>query len=154
MTQITNTLSVANSLLQYKTSEVKNSIVPSTVQETKSTENVRHGLDTFIPDVEADPLFAKEMAEVVAFIPDKLLMNLNDAPPLSDPVAYKNWAGMSEEFDEIASKVTGQRIELFNEMKSQGSSDQEIFKELLSFNHSLPMDYQVKSGLKKVDTYA
>ncbi|GAC33066.1 hypothetical protein GPLA_2161 [Paraglaciecola polaris LMG 21857] len=38
-------------------------------------------MDTFIPDVEADPLFAKKMAEVVAFIPDKLLMNLNDAPP-------------------------------------------------------------------------
>ena len=137
-----------------QTSEVKNSFIPPTTQETKNSGNVRHGLDTFIPDVEADPLFAKEMVEVVAFIPDKLLMNLNDAPPLSDPVAYKNWAGMSEEFDKIASKVTGQRIELFNEMKSKGSSDQEIFKELLSFNHSLPMDYQVKSGLTKVDTYA
>jgi len=137
-----------------QTSEVKNSVVPPTAQETKSSGYVRHGWDNFIPDVEADPLFAKEMAEAVAFIPDKLMINLNDAPPLSDPAAYKNWADMSEEFDKIASKVTGQRIELFNEMKSKGSSDQEIFKELLSFNHSLPMDYQVKSGMTKVDTYA
>lgn len=137
-----------------QTSEIKSSVVPPTTQETKSSGYVRHGLDTFIPDVEVEPLFAKEMAEVVAFTPDKLLMILNDAPSLSDPVAYKNWSGMSEEFDKISAKVTGQRIKLFNEMKSKGSSEQEVFKELLLFNHSLSMEYQVKSGLAKVDTYA
>lgn len=107
-----------------------------------------------IPDVEADPKYAKTMAEAVTFIPDKLLVDLNDLPPLSDVKAMQAFTNKSTEFDKVAEKLTEQRIEIFNDMKSQKSTDFEIFKAILAFNDSQPMDYQIKSGYMKLDLYA
>lgn len=113
-----------------------------------------HGWDNFIPCVEANPAFVKSVAKNAAFIPDKLLVNLNDAAQLNDAEAWRSWTSQTTEFDSLARKVTEQRVEMYNDMKFKGSTDAEIFTALIKSNHSLPMDYQIKSGLIKLDTYA
>ncbi|MGB3611673.1 MAG: hypothetical protein WA987_14965 [Cellvibrio sp.] len=126
----------------------------ATINAGPSNPARHHGWDHFLPKVEANPEFAKTMAKDVAFIPDKLLVNLNEAPPLNDAEAWRRWTNQSVEFDNTAAKVTEQRIEIYNDMKLHGSTDAEIFKALIEFNHSLPMDYQIKSGLIKLNAYA
>ncbi|MDK2593595.1 hypothetical protein [Pseudoalteromonas obscura] len=151
----TNPQHVSNYSSQYSSAKTLNTATPSThdTQNAHSSQ-INHGWDTFTKKVEDDPKFAEEMAEAITFIPNKMMVNLNEAPPLTDPVAFKNWADRSVEFDKVAAQVTEQRIEIFNRMKGEGASDAEIFKEIISFNKSLPMDYQAKSGMLSVDQYA
>lgn len=63
----------------------------------------RHGWDQFIPRVEADA-FAKSTAKNATFIPDKLLVNPHDAPPLNYAEAWHTWTNQSTEFDSVAAK--------------------------------------------------
>ncbi len=156
MTLITDSQNVANSSFQYRTTEATRSqeASPATQESLDSKKSyAQHGWEEFTQKVDSDPELAKELAKSVAFIPDKLMVNLNEAP-LSDPIAFKNWAQKSVEFDKIAAEVTQQRIDIYNDMKADGSSDAEIFNGLMAFNHTLPVDYQLKSALIKVDTYA
>ena len=95
------------------------------------------------------------MAQDYTFTPDRLSVDLSKAPPLTDVQAWKKWENESTSFDQVAESVTAQRIGIFNEMKTSGAPDAEIYKAILSFNSSLPLDYQIKSGfLKNLDTYA
>ncbi|KZN61999.1 hypothetical protein N473_20875 [Pseudoalteromonas luteoviolacea CPMOR-1] len=123
-------------------------------EQSPTTSDRKLNWDVFKEQVESDPSFAADMAEAVSFIPDKMLVNLNEAPPLTDPVAFKKWASKSDDFDKEAAVVTEQRIQIYNNMKHEGASDAEIFNKILDFNRSLPMDYQVKAGMLAVDTYA
>lgn len=159
MSAITSVTNTVNAALQFKPTTNANTLsstgqATATANPSATSITQRHGWDHFIPSVEADPAFAKQMAKDAAFIPDKLLVDLNDAPPLNDAEAWRTWTSQSTEFDNVAAQVTEQRIGIYNDMKFQGSTDAEIFKALMEFNHSLPMDYQIKSGLIKLDTYA
>ncbi|ARU26765.1 hypothetical protein [Cellvibrio sp. PSBB006] len=157
MSDITSATNMIVTALQFKPT-TNASTLSSTNQATANSSATsitqRHGWDHFIPDVETDPAFATTMAKDAAFIPDKLLVNLNDAPPLNDAEAWRAWTSQSTQFDSDAAKVTEQRVGIYKDMKFQGSTDAEIFKAIMEFNHSLPMDYQIKSGLIKLDTYA
>ena len=44
--------------------------------------NIPKVYDRFIAGAESDEKFAKQIANDAAFVPDKLLVDLNDAPPL------------------------------------------------------------------------
>ncbi|WP_125780079.1 hypothetical protein [Pseudoalteromonas rubra] len=132
---------------------VKATDASNQVKQASSTA-VKHTWDSFRDDVGADPVFAREMAEAITFIPNKMTVNLNETPPLSDPVAHKKWADQSVEFDRIAEQVTEQRIALFNRMKGEGASDADIYNEMIAFNKTLPMDYQAKAGMLGVNQYA
>lgn len=149
-----NTMGAALQFKPIKNERTFNSTNQATANTNTTSTTQRHGWDHFVSRVEVDPAFAKNMAKDAAFIPDKLLVNLNDAPPFNDAEAWRAWTSQSTEFDSVAAKITEQRTAIYNEMKFQGSTDAEIFKAIMDFNHSLSMDYQIKSGLIKLDTYA
>ncbi|MCF6440496.1 hypothetical protein L1077_13750 [Pseudoalteromonas luteoviolacea] len=141
----------------YSTNQAKAAQEISTTQETQeasSSGKLKHGGDVLIPHVEADPEFARKMAKDAAYIPDKLLIDLSKSPSFKDASTYNQWKSNTLEFDKIAAEVTEQRIEMYGKMKAEGASDSDIYKQLMAFNHSLPMDYQVKSGMLKVNEYA
>lgn len=156
MSGITNIANTAGATLLFKPTpnERMSSSTNQAVTHTAMSITQPHGWDHFIPHIEANSAFAKSMAKNAAFIPDKLMVNLNDAPPLNDAKAWRAWTSQSAELDSVAAEVTERRIEIYSDMKFQGSTDAEIFKAIMEFNHSLPMDYQIKSGLIKLDTYA
>ncbi|WP_046006970.1 hypothetical protein [Pseudoalteromonas rubra] len=140
---------------QYASVKTTNTEADVSNQSTQASATaVKHTWDSFRDDVESDPVFAREMAEAITFIPNKMTVNLNEAPPLTDPVAHKKWADQSVEFDRIAEQVTEQRIALFNRMKGEGASDADIYNEMIAFNKTLPMDYQAKAGMLSVNEYA
>ena len=154
MSGITNTVDTALPFKANINTRAFNSVSLAAPNNSVMSTTQHHGWDRFIPYVETDRAFAKTMAKNAAFIPDKLLVNLNDAPPLNDAEAWRAWTNQSIEFDSVAAKVTKRRIEIYSDMKSQGSTDAEIFNALIAFNLSLHIDYQIKSGLIKLDTYA
>lgn len=128
----------------------------NTVEKTSNDDQnkISLRLEGLTQSVERDEDFAEEMAKVAAFIPDKLLVDLNDLPPLNDIEAHKDWNKKFTDFDLKASKVTSQRIEIYNEMKLNDSSDESIFKAILEFNKTLPIDYQLESGLRNLNIKA
>ncbi|AOT08279.1 hypothetical protein [Pseudoalteromonas luteoviolacea] len=156
-----NPYQVTSAASQYQTTQAANKTAaasPATKmdepEQAISASERKLNWDVFKEQVESDPSFAAEMAEAVSFIPDKMLVNLNEAPPLTDPAAFKKWASKSDEFDKEAAVVTERRIEIYNKMKNEGASDADIFNKILDFNRSLPLDYQVKAGMLAVDAYA
>ncbi|MCF6442510.1 hypothetical protein L1077_24075 [Pseudoalteromonas luteoviolacea] len=123
-------------------------------EHSKNTGDKKLAWEAFTEKVESDPSFASDMAEAVSFIPDKMLVSLAEAPPLTDVKAFTKWASKSDEFDKEAAVVTEQRIKIYNKMKDEGETDADIFKRIMDFNRDLPLDYQVKAGMLAIDTHA
>jgi len=153
ITSAINSVSLPNQAKAISNNRIPASGTPTNNIVNSSTD-LSKGFDRLTASVDIDPQFAKEMAEAFAFTPDKLLVNLNGVPPLNDVNAWQAWNNQSTEFDKAAEEVTSQRSDIFDTMKANGSSDSDIFKAILSFNKSLPTDYQIKSGFLKLDTYA
>ena len=91
------------------------------------------------------------MVEIYAFVPDREIYDANDVP--SDIEAWKEFQNRTNQFSQIAEGVTEQRIDIYNQMKSENATDADIFKSLMEFNKSLPMDYQLKTGLSRYSIY-
>ncbi|MDK1286425.1 hypothetical protein [Pseudoalteromonas umbrosa] len=156
-----NPYQVTNAASQYQqTRAVSNKESTQASTQTDKTEQSSNepqrklAWEAFTEKVESDPSFAADMAEAVSFIPDKMLINLAEAPPLTDVKAFTKWASKSDEFDKEAAVVTEQRIKIYNKMTEEGATDADIFNKVMEFNRDLPLDYQVKAGMLAVNTYA
>ncbi|MBQ4878991.1 hypothetical protein J8M21_17390 [Pseudoalteromonas luteoviolacea] len=156
-----NPYQVTNAASQYQQTQAvsnKESTQASTqtdkMEQSSNEPQRKLAWEGFREKVESDPSFAAEIAEAVTFIPNKMMINLNEAPPLNDVEAFTKWASKSDEFDKEAAVVTEQRIEIYNKMKNEGATDAEIFNRIMDFNRALPLDYQVKAGMLAVDTHA
>ncbi|MEN0036773.1 MAG: hypothetical protein AAGC78_06880 [Cellvibrio sp.] len=122
----------------------------SNVTNSETTGTI-DGVQKIFDQVEKDPKFAKEMVEIYTFVPDREIYDANDVP--SDIEAWKAFQDRTNQFSQIAEGVTEQRIDIYNQMKSENATDAEIFKSLMEFNKSLPMDYQLKTGLSRYSIY-
>lgn len=126
--------------------ENNSALISSSIGESFS------GVQKIIEGVKNDPQLAKEMVEVYTFIPDRELYNIDDVP--SDFNEWQAWQNRTIQFSQLADDVTQQRIEIYNNMKAAKINDADIFQALMEFNKSLPMDYQLKTGLSRYSIYA
>lgn len=111
-------------------------------------------LDRLVSAAEADPTYAEQMAKTYAYVPDKMTLNWADAPSPANAEAFDAWANQSVTFDKEAEPINAKRIELYNSMKSNGSSDVDVLKAILNFNSNQPAQYQIKTGFWKLDVTA
>ncbi|WP_039918687.1 hypothetical protein [Cellvibrio mixtus] len=158
-------MSVISSIGSLLSNSINNPVKPSTTTNVNSasttgislTSNINEsdeaasGIEKIFEQVEQDPLFAKEMVEIYTFIPDREIYDANDVP--SDIEAWRAFQDRTNQFSQIAEDVTEQRIEIYKKMKAENIPDAEIFKSLMEFNKSLPMDYQLKTGLSRYSIY-
>lgn len=142
-----------SSSIHYVTSSTKSDMAPisSTTSNISETAGTMDGVQKIFDQVEKDPKFAKEMVEIYTFVPDREIYDASDVP--SDIEAWKAFQDRTNQFSQTAERVTEQRIDIYNQMKSEKATDAEIFKSLMEFNKSLPMDYQLKTGLSRYSIY-
>lgn len=99
--------------------------------------------------VDNDPKFADQMAYTYSHSPDFEIVDLKDVPisrTLNDMEAYLK----HENNFEIQSKNTmNNRIAIYNQMKADGASGAKIFKKIMEFNKTLPIEYQKATGIDK-----
>jgi|GEM_PF-2147579 len=106
-----------------------------------------HTLEILIPKAEKDPKMAGELAYNLAFSTDLMLVNLEAIK--DDPYKMAAAGKEAEAFDKVSQQVTQQRIAIYNAMKAEGSSDIDIIKAFVEFNHALPESYQLQAGMFK-----
>lgn len=112
----------------------------------------KEGMERILEHVENDKDFAKEMVDAYRTIPDRPIINLEEA--FSSPGGLADLQAKIDQFDVEAKKVSEQREELYSSLSSKNYSDADIFKALRDFNDSLPTDYRQLLGIAKVDTKA
>ncbi len=131
--------------------------MPASIDDLRSSKNQGlksdevTNLASLAPLAEKNNKVAGLIAKALAFTPDELKVDENDAPPLNDANAWSKWNKRSTEFNVQAAGVTQSRIDMYNTMKRQGSSDTQIVSALVDLNKNLPVDYQLKSGLMSLN---
>lgn len=135
----------------WSTTNIRSTTETHSVSAINNPEGAATGIQKIFEQVEKDPKFAKEMVEIYTFVPDREIYDANDVP--SDIEAWKAFQDRTSQFSQIAEGVTEQRIDIYNDMKAENASDAEIFKSLMEFNKSLPIDYQLKTGLSRYNIY-
>lgn len=128
-------------------------VAPSTKPSIKTDFDVSVGIKKIFDTVKSDPEFAKKMADLYAHSQDRELISIDDIP-LTDMQAWQEFQNKTNVFNGVAKDITAQRVEIYDSMKANGSSDADIFKALMDFNKSLPLDYQLKTGLVRYDLSA
>lgn len=121
-----------------------------------ATDPVSAAAKKLIENVNNDPEFAKQMARDAAYGTDLKMVHVDDIFNLPTSDDTKRWAEFiqgQKEFDAQASGIREQRIKIYNDLKSKGASDADIFNGIMQFNKTLPSNYQKMARIDQLTKY-
>ncbi len=96
--------------------------------------------------IQSDSQFAEQMANTHAFTRDYELIDLADVP-IESETGMNEYSQHVRNFEAKANDVMTERIQLYNKMKTNGSTGAEIFNGLVAFDKTLSADYQKATKL-------